>query len=235
VDPLERTQLVAGIIGAGVGNGRVHGNDLGAIGPAGDYRGTVGGILWRGPYDELDVSHNQVRRDDEPVAAPGNTGWIGVEVAQTGADRPVLRTAGYTAMRVDARRTVVVQDNRATVVTSKAPGRGDATAAGGSSLGLKGNVVDARGTGRAVEAQASADLMFCDNRCELNGLRVNGAVALGARTVIASANRIIGGERSLLLAASPKRMTVLGNVTSNGIALSSGTLDPQWVPLNITA
>jgi hypothetical protein len=235
LSPVERTAQVAGIIGAGVAAARVHGNDLQGIGPAGDFRGTVGGILWRGPYDELDLSHNQVRRDEDPVAAPGASAWIGIEVAQAGTEQPVLRAIDYTAMRVDAARTVVIQGNRATLVTSRAPARGQAGNESGSSLGLKGNVVVARGLGRAVAARAGADLMFCDNRCELNGTRVDGAVALAAGTVIASANRVTGGERSMLIAASPKQMTVLGNITSNGIAVPGGALDPQWAALNVTA
>lgn len=235
LSPVERTLQVAGIIGAGVASARVHGNDLQAIGPAGDFRGTVGGIFWRGPYDELDLSHNHVRRDDDPVAAPGGSAWIGIEVAQAAAEQPVLRATDYTAMRVDAGRTVVIQGNRATVVTSKAPPRSQGGDDGASSLGLKGNVVAARGIGRAVQARAGADLMFCDNRCELNGSKVDGAVALAAGTVIASANRVTGGERSMLIVASPKRMTVLGNITSNGIGVPNGTLDPQWAALNVVA
>jgi hypothetical protein len=235
LSPVERTLQVAGIIGAGVGSARVHGNDLQAIGPAGDYRGTVGGILWRGPYDDLDLSSNHVRRDDEPVGAPGASAWTGIGIAQADPEQPVLRAPDYTAMRVDAARTVVIQGNRATLVTSRVPARGLAEAGSSSSVGIKGNVVAARGTGRAVEARAGADLMFCDNRCELNGMRVDGAVALAAGTVIASANRVTGGERSMLIAASPKRMTVLGNITSNGIGVAGGALDPQWAALNVIA
>jgi hypothetical protein len=129
----------------------------------------------------------------------------------------------------------VIQGNRATLVTSRVQARGLAEAGSHSSVGLKGNVVAARGTGLAVEAQAGADLMFCDNRCELNGLRVDCAVALAAGTVIASANRVTGGERSLLIEASPKRTTVLGNITSNGISVATGPLDPQWAALNVIA
>jgi hypothetical protein len=234
-NPVGRTGLIAGILGLGVGQARVHGNVLAAIGPAGEFGGSVGGVLWRGPYDELDLSHNDIRRDDEPVAAPGDTAWLGIEVAQPGTDRPVLRADGFTAMRLDSTRTLVLNNNRVSVATSKVGVRGAADADGGSSLGLKGNVVLARGSGRAVQAQSSADLMFCDNRCELNAPRVNGAVALGSRAVIASANRITGGARSLVLSVAPTRASVLGNITSNGIAMASGTLPAQWVPLNVLA
>ena len=235
LSPVARTRTVAGILGLGVAQARVHGNTIGAIGPAGDYAGDVGGVLWRGPYDELDLSHNDIRRDADPVAAPGGTRWLGVEVVQADTSTPVLRADTYTALRLDSQRTLVMQNNRVGVVTSKVGVRGGAESDGGSSLGLKGNVVQARGTGRAVQAQSSADLMFCDNRCELNSLRVSGAVALMSRCVIASANRITGGARSLLLAAPEGRVTVLGNITSNGIALASGGLPAQWQPLNIIA
>ncbi|MBC8055314.1 MAG: hypothetical protein H7Y61_01910 [Rhizobiales bacterium] len=231
----ERNLLVAGIFGAGVGNGRVQGNALSGIGPVGDTRGTPFGILWAGPYDELDLSHNQVRRDDEPVAAPGATRWIGVEVLPVTVNQPVLRSLGYLAIRVDATRTLVIQNERATLVSSKAPVfAAAARAEGGSCAAMKGNVVAARGTGAAVLLGASADIVFTDNRCELNGDKTDSVVLTG-RALIVSANRVVGGERSMLLNASPKLMTVLGNITSHAIATAAGPLEPQWVPLNIHA
>jgi Family of unknown function (DUF6519) len=233
--PVARTRLIAGILGQGVGQARVHGNSLAAIGPAGEFNGSVGGVLWRGPYDELDVSHNDIRRDEDPVTAPGSTEWLGVEVTQPDSTRPTLSASGYTAMRMDNTRTLVLNNNRVTVATSRVGVRGLADADGGSSLGLKGNVVLARGTGRAVQVQSSADLMFCDNRCELNALRVNGAVVLASGAVIASANRITGGTRSLVLAAPAARVTAIGNITSAGIAMAAGNLPQQWLPLNVTA
>lgn len=237
LSPVGRTRQVAGILGLGVEQARVQGNTIAAVGPAGDFTGSVGGVLWRGPYDELDLSHNDIRRDETPVAAAGGARWVGVEVTQADSTRPVLRAEGYAAMRLDNQRTLVLANRRADVVTSRVGLRGFAAADldGGSSLGLKGNVVLARGSAPAVLAQSSADLMFSDNRCELNGVRVSAAVALGSRSVIASSNRVAGGVRSLVLEAAAARVTVLGNITTNGIALASGNLPVQWQPLNVIA
>lgn len=234
--PVARTRTVSGILGLGVGQGRVHGNVLAAIGPPGEFGGSVGGVLWRGPYDELDLSHNDIRRDADAVAAPGGVAWHGVDVQQPDSTRPTLRADGFTAMRMDSTRTLVLANNRVSITTSRVGVRGAADSDGGSSLGLKGNVVLARGVGRAVQAESSADLLFCDNRCELNSLRSTGAVTLASRAVVASSNRITSGaSRSLVLTAPATRVTVLGNITSGGIALASGTLPQQWVPLNVTA
>jgi hypothetical protein len=240
LSPVARTRAIAGIVGYGVGQARLHGNALAAIGPAGEFNGTVGGVLWRGPYDELDLSHNEVRRDADPVGAPGSTAWLGIEVLEASTTLPTLRAESFTAMRMSSTQTLTFNSGRATVSTSRVGVRGindltAAAAAGGSSLGLKGNVVLARGTGRAVQVQSSADLLFCDNRCELAALRVAGAVALSSGAVIASANRITGGTSSLVLQAPAARVTVLGNITSNGIAMATGTLPAKWVPLNVTA
>lgn len=236
VAPVERSVLVAGIFGSGVGNGRVHGNSMSAIGPSGDFRGALAGILWLGPYDELDLSHNQVRRDDEPVTAPGATRWIGVEVVPITANQPVVRSVGYMAMRVDATRTIVVRNDRATMVNSKASNFAAAARAdGGSCAGMKGNVVAARGTGPAVLLGASADILFADNRCELNGT-AEAVVVLTGQTLIVSANRVNGPpDRSMLLNANPKLVTVLGNITNHAIASSAGPLEPKWLDLNIHA
>jgi hypothetical protein len=234
--PVGRTRTVAGVIGFGVGQARVHGNVIAGIGPAGEFNGSVGGVLWRGPYDELDLSHNDIRRDEDAVAAPGGARWMGVEVAQPSVNLPTLRADGFTALRLDNTRTLTIAAGRAVVATSRVGLRGLADADGGSSLGIKGNVVLARGTGRAVEAEASADLMLCDNRCELNTLRGTGAVVLASRVVVANANRISSGaSRSLVLGAGG-RFTALGNITSGGIALATGAvLGAPWAALNVTA
>jgi len=235
--PVGRTRTVAAILGLGVEQARVQGNTIAGVGPAGDFAGSVGGVLWRGPYDELDVSHNDIRRDEDPVAAAGASRWVGIEVVQASAELPVLRAEGYAALRLDNQRTLVLANRRADVVTSRVGLRGFAAAEldGGSSLGVKGNVVLARGAAPAVLAQSSADLMFSDNRCELNGLRVAAAVALASRAVIASSNRVVGGVRSVAVQAPAARVTVLGNITSNGITVAGAALAAPWLALNATA
>jgi hypothetical protein len=229
--------VVAAILGQGVEQARVQGNTIAGVGPAGDFTGSVGGVLWRGPYDELDLSHNDIRRDEAPVAAAGGSRWVGIEVRQTDLQQPVLRADGYAALRLDNQRTLVLANRRADVVSSKVGLRGVAAANldGGSSLGVKGNVVLARGSAPAVAVQSSADLIFSDNRCELNGVRVLTAVGLRSRCVVASSNRITGGVRSLVLDANAERVTVLGNITSNGVGLATGALPAHWEPLNVTA
>ena len=99
---------------------------------------------------------------------------------------------------------------------------------GGSSLGLKGNVVLARGTAPAVLAQSSADLMFSDNRCELNGLRVAAAVALASRAIIASSNRVVDLQREgidLALRYCPDR-----DVPDGAVRLFGETVFPVASP-----
>ena len=59
-----------------------------------------------------------------------------------------------------------------------------------------------------------------------------GSVKIDARTAAVTGNRVDGGAPSMQLTVPKDRLTVLGNLVSNGIAASGG-LDPRWVPLNL--
>ncbi len=85
--------------------------------------------------------------------------------------------------------------------------------------------------GAAVEAAVRGTLLFDHNHCTApRGTR--GAVRVQAGTAAVSGNRVQGGEPSMLLDVPNDRLTVLGNLVSDGL-VATGGLDPRWAPLNL--
>ena len=48
-----------------------------------------------------------------------------------------------------------------------------------------------------------------------------------------SSNRLRGGRPSGSFVVDPKRLAVLGNLSTTGIEVNGGPLDPRWDPLNL--
>lgn len=234
-------QVIAGILGFGVVRSRIHGNDINEIGPVGDFSGAIGGILMRAPYDQLEVAQNHIERDAQPLFTASNTMWqaLSMEEPRLEAGRTVVRTASYTAMRVDDTRTLVVANDRAyvNVATLALDELTGAQVVQGASATVLGNTLIARGRGPAVDVVAAGDVMFSNNRCESRANAGRDAVQIAGGTAIASANRVRGGEISMRLQVPAQRVTVVGNITTNGIVVSgvAGGLPAVWEPLNIRA
>jgi hypothetical protein len=149
-------------------------------------------------------------------------------------ERLVSRLGPFVTVRVDDTRMVVFGGTRPfLVVAPPLSGAGAAPVARAASATFNGNVFAARGAAPAVDLAVQADCLFADNRCELQPDIGGAAVRLAAGTLIVSANRVQGGEPSMQLSVDPRRMTVLGNVTSAGIAAGGGPLGDPWEPLNV--
>jgi len=97
-------------------------------------------------------------------------------------------------------------------------------------LSVLGNVLAARGSEPAADISIAGDCLFNDNRCELRGNTGRIAVSLETRTAIVNANRVVGGEASVLLQTNAKLVTVLGNITTGAI-VAGGPSPSTWIPL----
>lgn len=232
-----RVVLRAGIATATVRRLRVNGNDLTDIGPADDFVGVAAGILILAPYVDIDVALNHVSRDLQPPAqAASRAQWWALLIDQPSDNRLVSRAGARAAVRLDDTRTLVIGDRRPFVETAAtitdAAGAAVVRAAGTSVLG---NVLEARGLTPAVEVTVAGDCLFNDNRCELLLNQSTAAVRLLAGATIVNANRVRGGEVSMQLMSDPKRITVLGNVTTGPIFSVAGPLGAPWDALNVRA
>lgn len=234
----QNRSLSAGVLISGVTRSRIHGNEISEIGPASDFAGGAAGILVRAPLDQTEIANNQVRRDDESNAS-GST-WLALMIQGGGTEfdvgdnrrtAPVTHSTGHSTVRVDERRTLVFGGNRA-YFKSAALDFINPTAAAvrGSVATIIGNVLLARGGAAAVDARTTAEIMFNDNRCELFDDGQNPAVRLVSPVLVLNANRVRSrGKPTVQINAGD--MTVVGNITTNGIA----PLTAPWSALNINA
>ena len=224
--------LKAGVAGASIGHWQVAHNHISGIAPPGEFNGRGAGVVLLAPFAQGEVSHNDVDRDELASGQSVKSAWFAVWVDEPSDNRFVVRVGSYAAVRIDATRTMVFGGRRPFVVVAAAADVGvdGAPDARGAGLSVLGNALAARGGEPAVDVGVSGDCVFSDNRCELRGGSGPIAVSLAARTAIVNANRVSGGEASLLLQVDPKLMTVLGNITSAGI-VTGGRSSTTWSAL----
>ena len=230
-----RGSLRAGIAAAGVQRLHVNGNTVTDIAPPGDFIGIGAGLLVLAPSSDVDVRQNHVARELVPTSqGTGRTSWYALFMDQPFDQRVVSRVATRAAVRLDDSRMLMFGNKRPFVVA--APTITDVTGAAvvrAASTSVLGNVLEARGSTPAVEVQLTGDCLFSDNRCELLINMSTAAVRVAARTAIVNANRVRGGELAFDLNCDPKRITVLGNITTAGIRVVSGSLEAKWEQLNV--
>jgi len=187
--------------------------------------------MLRAPYAQAEVTLNQIDRDAQPSAQASRSQWYALLVDQPTDKRPVSRIGDYAAVRVDEARTLVFGARRPYIVTAAVEtDLAGAVVVRGATISVLGNVLTARGATPAVEVEASGDCLFNDNRCELRGGHPTSAVRIASGTTIVSANRVRSGEVSIELLGNPRRMTVLGNVTTGVIIPQLGM---PWDALNV--
>jgi hypothetical protein len=223
--------LRAGIVGVGVLNARVNGNDASAIGPPQEFAGLAAGIMLRGPYTAFSVHHNRVERDAGLVDGAAGA-WAALVAAESAPNDTVSQATGGSQIKLDANRVLVLGGSPYIRQTSAA----GAQAAGstGARASVLGNELNARGIAPAVDLDAAGECLFSDNRVELLGSTRFAAVRVNTQAAIISANRVRGGETASIQVLNAKSAAVLGNITSAGIDVPGG-LQPPWDQLNLRA
>ena len=247
--------LSAAILTFGVLRARITGNEITEVAPPGDFVGVAAGIMLRPPYLQFEVNDNHVQRDPVPSTQASNGTWhalIAGETAPGGAapGGAVSRVAGFSTVRVDSGRMLVLGGGRAYVssvagaaaaeatglatgATLAAGGAPTAAAAADDSLlargSVLGNVLSARGAASAVLVVAAGECLFNGNRVESRSAAT--AVLLATRIAIVNANRVRGGELSIQIAGA-RAAAVLGNITTGNIGVPGG-LQPPWDALNL--
>jgi parallel beta helix pectate lyase-like protein len=230
-----RGSLRVGIAATGVQRLQVNGNTVADIAPPGDFIGIGAGVVVLAPSADVDVKQNHVCRELQPTSqGTSRTSWFALLMDQPVGERVVSRVATRAAVRLDESRTLVFGNARPFVVA--APVITDVTGAAavrGTSTTILGNMLEARGSTSAIQVEVTGDCLFSDNRCELIANLSTAAVRLAARTTILNANRIRGGELAVDLNCDPKRVTVLGNITTAAIRVAGGQLETKWEQLNV--
>ena len=230
---------VAGILVAGVDRLRIAGNSVTDIGPAGSFeRGIGAGVMVLAPFLNADIVHNRV--DRESTARTQDVGhffalWVGELSGPHGSGSNLTgfdslgKVTGQMAANAGA-GTLIFGQRQIYMKAAFGLGQAGGLAAVGSSVGVLGNSLGARGLSPAASVIVRGDCLFNDNRCELRGGSAD-AVRLAGEAVIVSANRVRGGEVSVRIES--KSATVLGNITTHGIFLNGSQLTTPWLALNV--
>jgi hypothetical protein len=215
-----------------VSSAGISGNEVTEIGPAGEFVGDTVGIEVLAPFDRVDVSDNTVRRSLTIPAegVPGN--WFALRIR-----RPPIVLTPLTNFTIvpppPPAGPTLPETTRFIVVTAAAiysfTGRREIVA-------VRGNLLEAFGAAPAVSITTDGDCAFNENQCLLlfeNQEPVVRITVLPA-TLIVGANH---GRRArgvtLDLRVDPKRLTVLGNITSGSIQVNSTALAAPWDGLNV--
>jgi hypothetical protein len=228
-----QSALRAGILAIGVQRSRISGNEVIDLAPVGEIAGLAAGIILLAPLVNFEVAHNSVERDASPSTQNSIGEWVGLDVLDTDPETLLLRVDKFTTVRLTAAKTLVLGAGRAYISSLAAEAIDNQPI--GANGSILGNVLVARGEAPTVKVVAS-QCLFNDNRVEAR-LNDKIAVSLATPMVIVNANRVTGGNALSIniTGATAKSATVLGNITTGGIALSGGDLPAPWDTLNLRA
>jgi hypothetical protein len=215
---------VAGILMQSVRQPRIGDNTLAEIGPADGSGVAADGIAVHAPYTQAEVRANHVERDAAFSEVRSDAEFHALLIDQPRAADGFTRKARYTTLRLDERRTLVLNATQAFVQES---------AAAPINAVVLGNVLAARGRVPAVDAAAADDLLFNDNRCEQRSRGDAPAVLLTAPVALVNANRVRGGDVSIRVSTpgtGQALCSVIGNITTGKI---DAPMRPEMTPLNL--
>lgn len=207
---------------AAVGQLRVAGNRLFGIGPDRS-AGPVAAAHLLPPFDRVALDNNSIERLADESQTANITEWRAIDIT------PTLRSA----VRYVAAAGYIAVDDSAYVLTDT---RVAALPLRQSDVSIRGNLLRGHFTGVPLNRCASVDnCLFAENRCEVRteGGRQPVLGDLGARTINASNNRLIGlGDlQTLFLHPGNERAIVIGNQSTGPIVVQGGTPVPPDISL----
>ena len=207
----------AGVLLIGCPVSRVSANDVDRVGPTDSGGPRSVGIAVLGAIDSTQVSGNTVRRQPVDVDQDPPGGFQAIVIGEGFGLPPGL---GRT-----------VSPETPGVVLGTHGALAAAAVGGPSAVTLDGNVVTGNAEIQAVVVAVEGDVVVSGNQVRT---RVEGAPALSVRASSATVatNRLRGGSPSADLDVDPKRVAVVGNLTSLGITLSGSPLIAPWDALN---
>jgi Family of unknown function (DUF6519)/Right handed beta helix region len=210
---------VAGIAVAATEDVRIAGNLVDEIGPPDGFSGFAGGIVVAGPFQRASVTDNSVRfRRGQP--GPGQGLWWALLIQSAGAVR--TRVAG-THVAPTANGAVVVAPNWAFAVAQRP-----------DHVGVTSNTLTGGGAQPACLVRVSGDIVAEANQTLYAQVESPTAMLLQGTSVVASSNRLRGGDAMLILTVPENRFAAVGNLAPGGTHLNSpgAGLPSPWQPLN---
>jgi hypothetical protein len=221
---------------------RLHGNQVVALAPAGDYLGPAAGLLVAGPGIDLDVADNQVARDAVPSPDPARSLWIALAVGPAGAAASNLVIVGTAFGALHAAHAsvvtlsgagdaLVIAGARAFVAAGVSAAAANIGVSG--SVSVHGNSFAARSTDAAVTVRAPRECLFNDNRVDHLTSTGSAAVVLTTPLAIVSANRVRNNADISIRVDTAKTVAAVANITSGIIQVAGGPLPAPFDQLNL--
>jgi hypothetical protein len=198
---------------------RIAANSVDAIGFRQAGRSDLG-IGVQGLVARTQVAGNQVRRQPVEVDDDAQSGFRGLLIGGISVEGPAAAPVG----------AYVVGDGEVPFVVGTHLARTSEPRT--AVVTVDTNIVGGSGEVATAQIGLAAEVVVTGN--QFHARRDFGAPALDVRAIAAtvSANRLRGGEPSGSLDVDPKRLAVLGNLTTTGIQVFGGPLEPRWDPLN---
>jgi hypothetical protein len=200
---------------------RIAGNTVDEIGPQDGFAGFAAGIAVVGPFERASVTDNSSRFGPGAPGPPNGTWWA-----------LLIQSAGEVRTRI-ASDSVVPLESGALAVT----GAGVfAVAARGDHAGVASNTLVGGGPGNepACRVRVGGDVVADANQCRHELAEDPTAMLLQGSSVIASGNRLRGGEAMLIIRTAENRLAAVGNLAPGGTHLNNpgAGLPSPWQPLN---
>lgn len=196
---------------------RVAGNSVDRVG-FDEAPGEAIGIGVAGAFRSTEVHGNTARRTDVDVDQDASSSWIGLLVGNVAVG--VTSVGKYFAVETDAASYVV---GGAAVFAT------DHTA---SDATVTDNALTGGGDGPAMRVGVRGNAVVSTNQARQRRETDVPSVQVAAAAMTVATNVAVGGRPSVDLRADPKRVAVLGNLTSTGIRVGGGSLGAPWDALN---
>lgn len=200
---------------------RVAGNSVDRVG-FDEAPGQAIGIHVGGMFRRTDVEGNFSRRSPANVDDEQPSEWTGLQIGEPRPDDGVKVThfGAYTAVFGSAGSFLL------------SPKFSFALLANHVSAIVSGNTVTGGGRTPATLITVGGDAVVANNQSRQLLETDIPSIRLTASSATVSANRARGGRPSIDITVDPKRLAVLGNITSFGITVGGNPLGGPWAPLN---
>ena len=201
---------------------RVAGNSVDRVGFA-EVGGRDIGIAVRGRIRRCQVDGNTARRQPVDPEEDGQSGFQGLVVgANAHPDEPGADSGGGFVFGTGAFNFAISR------FLAVALPRGDA------SVTVDANIIAGSGELPAALIGVGGDVVVTSNHVHTHIDRETPALRIVARSATVGQNRLRGGRPSGEVDVDPKRIAVLGNLSSTPITNFGGGLEARWAQLNQT-
>lgn len=211
---------------------RISGNEVGEVGPAGEFAGLTAGIDVLPTFGSVDVLDNTVTRGEAPEGRSAGANWQAVRI----------RGSTEEFFTLDDRLMLFPLANAILVVAGSRFRRAPRAL---EMATVRGNLLEAFVTSVPLaDIDVNGGCQFGDNRCLVSLGAAFGTVSLkgfpplaevSAKGALVVSGNLFGGPQmatAASLRAPERRFTVLGNVASAPIRMNGQDLGEPWKPLN---